>query len=326
MNTLARLREMTTVVADTGDIESIRQHNPVDATTNPSLLYKAAQQAGYQHLVRDAVEFGMSTGGTEQQRLDITLDRMAVNFGAEILQIIPGRVSTEVDARLSFDTDGTVRRAEQLIEMYESAGVAADRVLIKVASTWEGIRAAERLERSGIHCNLTLLFSFAQAVACADAGVTLISPFVGRILDWYKKHEGVDGYLPSEDPGVRSVTRIYHYYKKHDYPTVVMGASFRNSGEITGLAGCDLLTISPELMAELEQSESDLPRKLSPDAAAELGEARIRLDEAGFRWLHNEDAMATEKLGEGIRGFTRDTEKLERLVREMRDLPRVATA
>lgn len=326
MNTLARLREMTTVVADTGDIESIRQHNPVDATTNPSLLYKAAQQAGYQHLVRDAVEFGMSTGGTEQQRLDITLDRMAVNFGAEILQIIPGRVSTEVDARLSFDTDGTVRRAEQLIEMYESAGVAADRVLIKVASTWEGIRAAERLERNGIHCNLTLLFSFAQAVACADAGVTLISPFVGRILDWYKKHEGVDGYPPHEDPGVRSVTRIYHYYKKHDYPTVVMGASFRNAGEITELAGCDLLTISPELMSELEQSESDLPRKLSPDAAADLGEARISLGEAGFRWLHNEDAMATEKLGEGIRGFTRDTEKLERLVREMGDLPRAATA
>lgn len=326
MNTLARLREMTTVVADTGDIESIRQHSPVDATTNPSLLYKAAQQDGYQHLVRDAVEFGMSTGGTEQQRLDVTLDRMAVNFGAEILQIIPGRVSTEVDARLSFDTDGTVRRAEQLIEMYESAGVAAERVLIKVASTWEGIRAAERLERNGIHCNLTLLFSFAQAVACADAGVTLISPFVGRILDWYKKHDGVDGYPPHEDPGVRSVTRIYHYYKKHDYPTVVMGASFRNSGEITELAGCDLLTISPELMSELEQAESDLPRKLSPDAATELGEDRISLSEAGFRWLHNEDAMATEKLGEGIRGFTRDTEKLERLVREMSDLPRAATA
>jgi transaldolase len=326
MNKLARLREFTTVVADTGDIESIRQYSPVDATTNPSLLYKAAQQAQYRSLVDEAVATGLAAGGPEQDRLDVALDQMAVNIGAEILAIIPGRVSTEVDARLSFDAEATVARAQKLIELYQEKGISPQRVLIKIASTWEGIRAAERLEKSGIHCNLTLLFSFAQAVACADAGVTLISPFVGRILDWYKKHEGVDGYLAAEDPGVRSVTRIYNYYKKHDYKTVVMGASFRNTDEILELAGCDLLTISPGLMSQLESIDDELPRKLSPEHAIGSDESRFSPNESQFRWMHNEDAMATEKLAEGIRGFTRDTEKLEELVRESENLPRVATA
>jgi transaldolase len=307
MNKLAQLRELTTVVADTGDIESIRQYQPVDATTNPSLLYKAAQDPQYRHLVEDAVAAG-------DGRLETVLDQLAVNFGKEIVGIVPGRVSTEVDARLSFDTQATVARAEAIMERYAAAGIGPDRVLIKIASTWEGIRAAELLEQRGIHCNLTLLFSFAQAVACADAGVTLISPFVGRILDWYKASEGVDGYPAPEDPGVKSVTRIYHYYKRHGHETVVMGASFRNSGEILELAGCDLLTISPGLMAELEGAEGDVPRKLSADRAAALGEDRVSFGEGEFRWALNEDAMATEKLAEGIRNFTRDTEKLESLV------------
>jgi transaldolase len=325
MNKLERLRELTTVVADTGDIESIRQYQPVDATTNPSLLFKAAQDAKYRHLVEDAVRFGLDASAATDRQLELTLDRLAINFGAEILKIIPGRVSTEVDARLSFDTDATIARAEQLIGMYEEAGVPRERVLIKIASTWEGIAAAGQLERRGIHCNLTLLFSFAQAVACAEAGVTLISPFVGRILDWYKKHEGVDGYEASADPGVVSVTRIYNYYKRNKIDTVVMGASFRNTGEILELAGCDLLTISPDLMAKLEQDQGDLPRKLSPETARDRGEPAIELDEAGFRWMLNEDAMATEKLAEGIRNFTRDTERLEALVRELEGLPQAAS-
>ncbi|MGB5210477.1 MAG: transaldolase [Gammaproteobacteria bacterium] len=324
MNKLSRLRELTTVVADTGDIESIRRYAPVDATTNPSLLFKAAQDDKYRNLVDDAVRFGQQARSSEAQQLALTLDRLAVNFGVEILGIIPGRVSTEVDARLSFDTEATVARAEQLIGMYEDAGVSRERVLIKIASTWEGIAAASELERRGIHCNLTLLFSFAQAVACADAGVTLISPFVGRILDWYKKHEGVDGYAAAQDPGVVSVTRIYNYYKRHDIKTVVMGASFRNVDEILELAGCDLLTISPGLMSELELAEGELPRKLSPEIAKQRGEAAIVMDERKFRWLMNEDAMATEKLAEGIRNFTRDTEKLEALVRQLDALPQAA--
>ncbi|MGB5592237.1 MAG: transaldolase [Gammaproteobacteria bacterium] len=324
MNKLSRLRELTTVVADTGDIESIRRYAPVDATTNPSLLFKAAQDDKYRNLVDDAVRFGQQARSSEAQQLALTLDRLAVNFGVEILGIIPGRVSTEVDARLSFDTEATVARAEQLIGMYEDAGVARERVLIKIASTWEGIAAASELERRGIHCNLTLLFSFAQAVACAGAGVTLISPFVGRILDWYKKHEGVDGYAAAQDPGVVSVTRIYNYYKRHDISTVVMGASFRNVDEILELAGCDLLTISPGLMSELELAEGELPRKLSPEIAKQRGEAAIVMDERKFRWLMNEDAMATEKLAEGIRNFTRDTEKLEALVRQLDALPQAA--
>jgi transaldolase len=317
MNKLARLRELTTVVADTGDIESIRRYAPIDATTNPSLLLKAAQTPAYRHLVAAAIDAGNAAGGSEERRLERILDQLAVNFGAEILAIVPGRVSTEVDARLSFDTDATVARARRLIGLYEAAGLDRSRILIKIASTWEGIRAAGILEREGIHCNLTLLFSFAQAVACAEAGVTLISPFVGRILDWYKKAEGVEGYPAAEDPGVRSVTRIYRYYKKHGYPTVVMGASFRNTGEILELAGCDLLTISPELMAELEAAEGDVPRRLDAAGAAALGEPKVHQTEAGFRWALNEDAMATEKLAEGIRNFTRDTEKLEQMIREL---------
>jgi transaldolase len=324
MNRLAQLRELTTVVADTGDIDSIRRYAPVDATTNPSLLLKAAALPQYQHLVEDAVAFGARRAQSGDRQLELTLDRLAVNFGVEILGIIPGRVSTEVDARLSFDSDGTVRRAEQLVELYEDAGITRERVLIKIASTWEGIRAAEQLERRGIHCNLTLLFSFAQAAACADAGVTLISPFVGRILDWYKRHEGVEGYPADRDPGVRSVTRIYDYYKRNGFETVVMGASFRNTGEILELAGCDLLTIAPSLMAELEADNGPVSRKLSVELATDRGESRIDLDEGRFRWQMNEDAMATEKLADGIRGFTRDTEKLEALVRDLEGLPRAA--
>jgi transaldolase len=309
MNKLAQLREVTVVVADTGDIESIRRYAPVDATTNPSLLYKAAQLPAYRSLVEDAV--AKAAGAPPDERVHHTLDHLAVNFGLEILGIIPGRVSTEVDARLSFDTDATVTRAERLIALYEDSGISRERVLVKVASTWEGIRAAEILEKRGIHCNLTLLFSFTQAVACAEAGVTLISPFVGRILDWYKKHEGVEGYPAPDDPGVRSVTRIYNYYKKHGYPTVVMGASFRNREEILELAGCDLLTISPELMEELQAAKGDITVKLTPEKARQADEPRLKLDEAGFRWQLNEDAMATEKLAEGIRSFTADLLKLE---------------
>ena len=326
MNKLARLRELTTVVADTGDIDSIRQYAPVDATTNPSLLLKAAQQPRYQHLVASAIDYGRARADTEEARLELILDQMAVNFGVEILKIIPGRVSTEVDARLSFDTAATIRRAERIIGLYDEAGIGPERVLIKIASTWEGIRAAEVLEQRGIHCNLTLLFSFAQAVACAAAGVTLISPFVGRILDWHKKAEGVEGYAAPEDPGVRSVTRIYNYYKKHDYPTVVMGASFRNVDEILELAGCDLLTISPDLMSELEAADGDLPRKLDPAVADEQGEDLVAQDENSFRWAHNEDAMATEKLAEGIRNFAKDTVTLEALVRELADAGQQAAA
>ena len=317
MNKLEQLRSMTTVVADTGDIESIQQYRPSDATTNPSLLYKAAQMPQYQSLVQSAIEYGQTKGGSEEQRRLLTLDKIAVNFGKKILDIVPGRVSTEVDARLSFDTAATIARAEQLIALYREAGVDSSRILIKIAATWEGIRAAEALEKRGLHCNLTLMFSLAQAIGAADAGATLISPFVGRIMDWYKKAEGVDGYAAADDPGVKSVTTIYQYFKKFDYATVVMGASFRNVDEITQLAGCDLLTIAPALMEELQASEGELPRKLSSEMARETDIERIELNEAHFRWLMNADAMATEKLAEGIRGFTADTLKLEQLVQDI---------
>lgn len=318
MDKLTQLKSMTTVVADTGDFQAIIDYQPQDATTNPSLLYKAAQMPQYRGLVEEAIAFGQQRGGDAAERLRWTLDKLAVNFGSEILQIVPGRVSTEIDARLSFDTTATLRRAEELVALYQDAGIdPATRVLFKIASTWEGIRAAEALERQGIHCNLTLLFSFPQAVACADAGVTLISPFVGRILDWYKKAENVAGYLPSEDPGVKSVTRIYRYYKRHGYQTVVMGASFRNSDEILELAGCDYLTIAPSLLAELAGSTGEVPRKLDPDAARVEDITRVAFDEPGFRWSHNEDAMATEKLAEGIRLFAADTRKLEQFVDEL---------
>ena len=260
MNRLDQLKQMTTVVADTGDIESIREYVPTDATTNPSLLLKAAQQPEYEALVRSAIDYGYRAASTSEERAAAMLKKLAVNFGTEILKIVPGRVSTEVDARLSFDSDKTIRYAEELMQLYHESGVSPEHVLIKIASTWEGIEAATELEKRGIHCNLTLQFHFSQAMACADAGVTLISPFVGRITDWYKKAEGADSYAPEEDPGVKSVTAIYHYFKRHGFPTQVMGASFRNADQIVELAGCDLLTISPDLMHGLQESDASLIR------------------------------------------------------------------
>jgi transaldolase len=313
VNQLESLRKSSTVVADTGDIDAIGRFRPQDATTNPSLLLAAAQDARYAAIVRAAV----ASGGGDGTRAMIAL---AVGFGIEILKLIPGRVSTEVDAALSFDTEGTVRRGHEIIAAYDAAGISRDRVLIKIAATWEGIRAAASLEREGIHCNLTLLFGFGQAVACADAGVTLISPFVGRIYDWHKTARKVDDIPPDEDPGVASVTRIFHYYKKHGYPTQVMGASFRKTSQIVRLAGCDLLTISPDLLAKLEATEGELPVALTVEAAKVTSGEKIALDEKAFRWMLNEDAMATDKLSDGIRRFHADAEKLsayvETLVRQ----------
>jgi transaldolase len=302
-NKLEQLKTYSDVVADTGDIEAIRRYKPLDATTNPSLLFKAAQMPQYAPLVRDAL------GSTSS--IAAASDKLAVAIGCEILKIVPGKVSTEVDARLSFDTQASIAKAHHLIELYEAAGISKDRVLIKVASTWEGIKAAEHLEKEGINCNLTLLFSFNQAAACADAGVFLISPFVGRILDWYKANTDKKEYAPLEDPGVISVTRIYNYYKQYGYNTVVMGASFRNIGEIEALAGCDRLTISPQLLGELEADEGKLERVLS---SANTGAAieKIKENEAQFRLGLNEDAMATEKLAQGIRGFVADQINLEK--------------
>ena len=300
---LEQLKQYTTVVADTGDLDAISRIKPVDATTNPSLLLKAAALPRYATLLDEAV-------ADCQGDLGLACDRFGVAVGQEILKVIPGRISTEVDARLSFDTQATLQRAERLIGLYDKAGIGRERVLIKIAATWEGIRAAEQLEKAGIQTNLTLLFSFAQAAACADAGVFLISPFVGRIYDWYKKAEGRD-YVGAEDPGVRSVSRIYQYYKANGYQTVVMGASFRNLGQIEQLAGCDRLTISPDLLQQLADDQGELPRLLSADAS---GEVRQSLNESQFRWAFNEDAMATEKLAEGIRLFARDQEKLEALL------------
>ena len=305
------LKKYTTVVADTGDIEAIAKHRPQDATTNPSLLYHAAQMPVYRHLVDEATELALERGGRHEEMAAEFIDRLFVLFGCEILKVVPGRVSTEVAASLSFDTTATIAKGRKLISLYEKQGVTRQRILIKVASTWEGIRAAEILEKEGIHCNLTLLFSFAQAVACAEAGVTLISPFVGRIYDWYKKEGGGKEIPPDQDPGVASVTRIYNYYKKYGYKTQVMGASFRNVNQIVRLAGCDLLTISPELLDQLEQSEGTLDRKLDPALAKAGKEERLHLDEKSFRWMHNEDAMATEKLAEGIRKFNSDAHHLE---------------
>ena len=303
---LDQLKQFTTVVADTGDLDAIGRLQPVDATTNPSLLLKAAAMPRYGELLQSAV-------GAGQGDLHLACDHFAVAVGQEILKIIPGRISTEVDARLSFDTQATLARAERLIGLYDQAGIGRERVLIKIASTWEGIRAAEQLEKRGVQTNLTLLFSFAQAQACADAGAFLISPFVGRIYDWYKKAAGHD-FVGAEDPGVQSVTRIYNYYKANAYQTVVMGASFRNVGQIEQLAGCDRLTISPELLQQLADDEGSLERKLNPGKTAE---PRQLLNESQFRWALNEDAMATEKLAEGIRQFARDQEKLEKLLTEL---------
>jgi transaldolase len=309
MNALERLRQHTTVVADTGDFLAMRAFAPRDATTNPSLILKAVGKPEYRGLLDETVATYRGEGAAG------LADRLIVRFGCEILSIVPGRVSTEVDARLSFDTEATLARARRLIELYQAAGVERERVLIKIAATWEGIRAAERLERDGIACNLTLLFSFGQAVACADAGVTLVSPFVGRIFDWYRRRDGVD-YAPDDDPGVVSVRRIYRYLKKFGYPTEVMGASFRNTGQILALAGCDLLTISPELLAQLQASQAEVARRLDPEVAQAMAIERVRFDEKHFRFELNEDAMATEKLAEGIRLFVADSRKLDALIAE----------
>ena len=309
MDKLSQLRAMTAVVADTGDINAIRQFTPLDATTNPSLLLKAAQQAEYQPLIDEAITWAASQDGSSGEQTSLCVDRIATRIGREILQIVPGRISTEVDARLSFDTQGTLARARRLMDLYAQMDVAPERVLVKIASTWEGIKAAEILEREGIHCNLTLLFSFAQARACADAGVTLISPFVGRILDWHLQNTDATGFAPDEDPGVQSVRRIYHFYKEHGFDTTVMGASFRNTGQIEALAGCDSLTISPDLLAKLQADQGELPRALTPQNAR--GNSVRTLGEADFRFQHNDDAMAHEKLGEGIRKFVVDQIALE---------------
>lgn len=305
---------MTTVVCDTGDIDSIKQYSPTDATTNPSLILLAAQKPQYHPLIEEAVRYSKSKAKSTKEEKTLMMDRLFINFGVEILKLIPGRVSTEVDAHLSFDKEGSIAKAHALIKLYESAGIPKERVLIKLASTWEGALAARELEKEGIHCNMTLLFSLAQAIICAEAGATLMSPFVGRILDWFKKNEGVSGYAPAEDPGVKSVTQIYHYLKKFGYKTQIMGASFRNKEEILELAGCDLLTISPQLLEELSHAEGDLPRKLDPKAAQNMKIEKLTLDEKAFRFMLNDDAMATEKLAEGIRKFAEDYNKLESLI------------
>lgn len=314
MNLLDQLKNYTTVVADTGDFESISKFRPADATTNPSLIFIASQNEKYYHLVNESISYSLNKVKNPEARLIECLDRLAVNFGIETLKIVPGRVSTEVDARLSFDTAGSINKARKLISLYEEAGISRQRILIKLASTWEGIRAAEELEKESIHCNLTLLFSMAQAIACAEAGVQLISPFVGRIYDWFKKERKVDHIPGPEDPGVLSVREIYIYYKKFGYKTEIMGASFRNTEEITELAGCDLLTISPDLLHQLESSQGVLERKLDPDKARSADIKEMHLDEKAFRWRLNENAMATEKLSEGIRRFTADLIKLEQFV------------
>ena len=304
---------MTTVVADTGDLEAIKQYQPQDATTNPSLVLKAAQMPIYQPLIAEAKQWAATQGGDYQVQMHNTCDYLAVAIGKEILSAVPGRISTEVDSRLSFDTEATVARALKIIALYAQQGVSKDRVLIKIAATWEGIQAGKQLEEQGINCNLTLLFSFAQAAACAEAGVYLISPFVGRIMDWHKADMKVDGFAPAEDPGVISVANIFDYYKQHDYNTVVMGASFRNTEEIEQLAGCDRLTISPGLMQDLADDTDDLVQQLDARWVVNA-QPKLVLNQADFRWMHNEDAMATEKLAEGIRNFTRDQETLEALL------------
>ncbi|CAG8465447.1 1977_t:CDS:2 [Funneliformis mosseae] len=299
---LDQIKQHTTIVADSGDFEN--------ATTNPSLILAATQKPNYAKLIESAVDYAKQKDESIDEKVEWAMDKLLINFGVEILKIIPGRVSTEVDARLSFDKEATIEKARRLIKLYEEAGIKKERILIKVASTWEGIQAARQLEQEGIHCNLTLLFSFPQAVACAEAGVTLISPFVGRILDWYKKSTGKT-YEAAEDPGVQSVTRIYNYYKNYDYKTIVMGASFRNTGEIEELAGCDFLTISPSLLHDLKEDKKKIARKLSPESAKATSEPKVTFDEKTFRWELNQDAMATEKLSEGIRKFAEDAVKLK---------------
>ena len=313
---LSSLKQHCIVVADTGDFASIRKYQPRDATTNPSLILKAATMPEYAALVEQVVADARKAGRSAADALSAAMDSLAVGFGIEILKIVPNRVSTEVDARLSFDTTASIAKAKQLIALYAAAGIPKERILIKLAATWEGIEAARALKAEGIRCNLTLLFSFAQAVACAEAGVQLVSPFVGRILDWYKKSTGTAAYKPAEDPGVVSVSKIYNYYKKYGHATEVMGASFRNSDEILELAGCDLLTISPQLLEELQKKTGTVTRKLSPESAKAMQIEKLKLDEKTFRWLHNEDQMATEKLSEGIRVFAADCVKLEKFLEQ----------
>lgn len=313
MDQLSALKQMTTVVADTGDIDAIRQFTPQDATTNPSLLLKASEDPKYSHLLDQARAWAQTQGGSDAEMLANMTDYLAVLIGTEITKIVPGYISTEVDARFSFDTQATLQKAHRLIELYDAQGISKDRVLIKIASTWEGIQAARVLEKEGIRCNLTLLFGFAQAQACADAGAYLISPFVGRILDWYKKQSPDADFSGDNDPGVQSVTRIYNYYKTNGYDTVVMGASFRNTGEIISLAGCDRLTIGPALLEQLAAAEGGVERRLDP-AKASSGDVKHGPSESEFRWAQNDDAMATEKLAEGIRGFAADQVKLEKLL------------
>lgn len=317
MSLLSQLKEMTVVVADTGDIGAIEKFTPQDTTTNPSLITAAAGLPQYQSILDETLQQARDQMGKDAIDKDVAMEafkHLAVAFGKRILEIIPGRVSTEVDARLSYDTEGTLATARDLIAEYEEAGVSRDRILIKIASTWEGIKAAEILEQEGIHCNLTLLFGLHQAIACAEAKVTLVSPFVGRILDWYKKDTGRDSYPPSEDPGVQSVTEIYNYYKKFGYKTEIMGASFRNLDEIKELAGCDLLTISPKLLEPLAETEGELPRQLSPENAKDLDIEKKPMDKATFAEMHKADRMANEKLDEGIEGFTKALEELEELL------------
>ncbi|XP_022656164.1 transaldolase-like isoform X1 [Varroa destructor] len=317
MSCLDQLKELTIVVADTGDFEAMKEYKPTDATTNPSLILQAAKLTQYQALIDEAVSYGRGKGKTPCEQLEEAMDKLFVLFGNEILKIIPGRVSTEVDARLSFDKDASINKAVKLISLYKELGVPKERVLIKLASTWEGIEAARILEKEhGIHCNMTLLFNFTQAIACAEAGVTLISPFVGRILDWYTANTDKKAFEPLEDPGVKSVTRIYNYYKKFGYKTVVMGASFRNTGEVKALAGCDLLTISPGLLKELANSNELVPHYLKAENATSIELEKISVDEKRFRWDMNEDQMATDKLSDGIRKFAADARKLEALIQE----------
>jgi transaldolase len=314
MNKLEKLRSMTTIVSDTGDIDAIKEFSPTDATTNPSLILQATDKPQYAHLIEEAVSYVKKKASSEKQQRRLLMDKLFVNFGIEILKIIPGRVSTEVDARLSFDVEGSIKMARELISLYQEAGIPRERILIKLASTWEGTQAARVLEKEDIHCNMTLLFCLAQAIECAEAGATLISPFVGRILDWYKKAEGVEMYQPHEDPGVQSVTQIYNYFKKFGYNTLIMGASFRNKEEVLELAGCDLLTISPNLLEEIRKEQGELTRKLDPKNAKSSDLEKIKMDEKTFRWMLNESAMATEKLAEGIRKFAADSVKLEKQI------------
>ncbi|HRD55418.1 MAG TPA: transaldolase [Parachlamydiaceae bacterium] len=320
MSQLDDLKKMTTIVADTGDIDSICKYHPTDATTNPSLILAASKKPEYQRLIEEAVEFGKKKNISKEETITLIMDKLFVNFGTEILKNIPGRVSTEVDARLSFDVEGSIKKTHSLIALYNQAGISKERILIKLASTWEGILAAKALEKEGIHCNMTLLFSLPQAISAAEAKATLISPFVGRILDWYKKAEGVSGYAPEDDPGVLSVTTIYNYYKKFGYPTQIMGASFRNKEEILELAGCDLLTISPALLEQLSESNTPVIKKLDAEKAKSLNLEKISLDEKAFRFMLNEDQMATEKLSEGIRKFAEDSIFLEKMITEKYNL------